>query len=144
MKRQISKLLRRLRLLRYDLLIDRSPSFPDGSQVADQRVTLVESGGIRKWACLRCPGGCGEVINLSLNPNRRPRWTISEDFWMRPTVKPSVHQQNACGCHFWIKQGQVQWCKGGGPKLPANGSGHELENSAVADLYASGTGGLSR
>ncbi|WP_298820420.1 DUF6527 family protein [uncultured Roseibium sp.] len=117
MKRQISQFLRHLRLLRFDLLTDRSPSLPDNSSIVDQRLTIVESDGVKKWACFRCPGGCGELINLSLNPNQRPRWTVSEDFWMRPTVNPSVHQQNACGCHFWIKQGHVHWCKGGLPRL---------------------------
>ncbi|UWQ77025.1 DUF6527 family protein [Leisingera sp. M658] len=85
------------------------------------RLTLVESGGIKKWACLTCPGGCGEVINLSLNPNQRPRWRISEDFWLRPTIHPSVHQKNECGCHFWIKNGQTTWCRGGRPSKPSKG-----------------------
>ncbi|WP_082465666.1 DUF6527 family protein [Roseibium album] len=121
MKRQITQLLRHLRLLRFDLLTDRSPSLPDNSSIVDQRLTIVESGGVKKWVCLRCPGGCGELINLSLNPNQRPRWTVSEDFWMRPTVKPSVHQQNKCRCHFWIKQGRIHWCKGGLPQAHTSG-----------------------
>ena len=79
-------------------------------------IDAVESGDIKKWACMKCPGGCGEVINLSLNPNQRPRWQVSEDFWLRPTVHPSIHQKNDCGCHFWIKNGEVQWCRGGRPR----------------------------
>ncbi|WP_353315381.1 MULTISPECIES: DUF6527 family protein [unclassified Shimia] len=84
-------------------------------------LTLVENGDIKKWACLRCPGGCGEVIILSLNPNQRPRWRVSEDFWLRPTVHPSVHQKNECGCHFWIKKGQISWCRGGRPSKRPKG-----------------------
>lgn len=79
------------------------------------KLTLVQSGNVKKWACFKCPGGCGEVINLSLNPKQRPRWQISEDFWLRPTIHPSVHQKNKCGCHFWIKSGKVHWCKDGRP-----------------------------
>ncbi|HKJ62103.1 MAG TPA: DUF6527 family protein [Hyphomicrobiales bacterium] len=70
---------------------------------------------------MKCPGGCGEIINLSLNPNQRPCWTVSLDFWTRPSIHPSVHQQNECGCHFWIKQGRVHWCKGGFPRPRIHG-----------------------
>ncbi|MEL7099414.1 MAG: DUF6527 family protein [Pseudomonadota bacterium] len=115
MKHTASKLLQWLHLLRFDFLTDRASKLPDQSLMAPDKLTLVENGDIKKWACLRCPGGCGEVINLSLNPNQRPRWRVSEDFWLRPTIHPSVHQKNECGCHFWIKRGQVSWCRGGRP-----------------------------
>lgn len=96
--------------------VDRpQPILPDKSSIVNQRLTLVESG-VRKWACLRCLGSREEVINLSLHPNQRPRWTVSEDFWMRPSIYHSVHQKNECGCHFWIKKGLVYWCKRGLPK----------------------------
>ncbi|WP_281825010.1 DUF6527 family protein [Jannaschia rubra] len=112
----ITRLFRRLNLLRFDFLTTRAPKIPDRSTIAPEELTVVESGDIKKWACLKCPGGCGEIISLSLNPNQRPRWKVSKDFWSRPTIHPSVHQKNACGCHFWIKQGQVHWCKGGRPR----------------------------
>ena len=110
------RLLRQLRLLDFDLLTDPSSSLPDKSAIADGSLTLVENGSIKKWACLKCPGGCGEVINLSLNPDRRPRWTVCEDIWSRPSVYPSVHQQSHCGCHFWIKKGRIRWCNDGRPR----------------------------
>lgn len=118
MRHTISQFLRRLRLLRFDFLVTRASSLPDKSTMAHGKLTLVESGDVKKWACLKCPGGCGQVISLSLNPNRRPRWRVSEDFWSRPTVHPSVHQKNECGCHFWIRQGRIQWCKDGIPRRP--------------------------
>jgi len=109
------KLLRRLGVLRADLLVERCAEFPDKLPKDRAVLLLVEDGGTQKWACLACPGGCGVAINLALNPNHRPRWSISVDFWRRPTVKPSVHQRTKCGCHFWIKKGRVEWCKGGRP-----------------------------
>ncbi|GAA6182652.1 hypothetical protein NBRC116594_40900 [Shimia sp. NS0008-38b] len=121
MKHTASKLLRWLHLLRFDFLIDRASKLPDHSFMVPDELTLVENGDIKKWACLRCPGGCGEVIILSLNPNQRPRWRVSEDFWLRPTVHPSVHQKNECGCHFWIKKGQISWCRGGRPSKRPKG-----------------------
>ncbi|WP_425507373.1 DUF6527 family protein [Thermomonas brevis] len=71
---------------------------------------LVVDGGVKKWACLSCPGGCGVQISLSLNPDRRPRWSVESDFWGRPTVSPSIHQQKQCRCHFWIRKGLIEWC----------------------------------
>ncbi|WP_071675685.1 DUF6527 family protein [Nioella nitratireducens] len=115
MKHMITRLFRRLHLLRFDFLTTRAPKIPDRSMIAPEELTVVENGDIKKWACLNCPGGCGELITLSLNPNQRPRWRITEDFWSRPTVHPSIHQKNACGCHFWIKKGEINWCRGGRP-----------------------------
>ena len=79
---------------------------------------LVQDGNRQKWACFRCPGGCGEKLQLSLNMTRRPRWAVSLDWLLRPTVTPSVHQLNACRCHFWIKQGMIEWCGDSGRHSP--------------------------
>ena len=116
MKQVFARCLRLMRLLPFDFLTERRAALPAQSSLTDGKLALVQSGDVKKWACLKCPGGCGEVINLSLNPNQRPRWTVSEDFWTRPSIDPSVRQKNDCGCHFLIKQGQVIWCKGGRPR----------------------------
>ena len=116
MKRFIALLLRRLHVLRFDLLSRTRPNYPEPGAIAPGEVVLVEDGGVRKWACLSCPGGCGQIISLSLNPSRRPRWSFGSDFWTRPAIEPSVHQRNACGCHFWIRGGRVDWCKDGRPR----------------------------
>ncbi|WP_348520670.1 DUF6527 family protein [Algimonas ampicilliniresistens] len=113
MRQFLARLLRQFGSLDFELLSQSHPTFPD--EIEDYQITIVKNGGVEKWACFSCPGGCGERIDLSLNPNRRPRWTISWDFWTRPTIKPSVHQKNECGCHFWVRNGRVDWCKGGRP-----------------------------
>ena len=77
-------------------------------------LVVVQDGDRAKWACLRCPGGCGEKLQLSLSPSRRPRWAVSLDRLDRPSVSPSVHQLNNCQCHFWIKSGTVEWCADSG------------------------------
>jgi hypothetical protein len=115
MRKHLARLLRKFGWLDFDLLAVNRRDFPDpGALKADEMVVVVDAN-IRKWACLRCPGGCGAPISLSLNPQRRPRWAVITDFWWRPTVSPSVHQLNACGCHFWIKAGVIEWCPAGGP-----------------------------
>ncbi|TAU58415.1 hypothetical protein ELI13_30500 (plasmid) [Rhizobium ruizarguesonis] len=78
----------------------------------EESLVVVRDGDVEKWACLACPGGCGKMIALSLNPSRRPKWHVTLDFWNRPTLKPSVHQLNECGCHFWITNGTIDWYPG--------------------------------
>jgi hypothetical protein len=88
--------------------MDRHPT-PD--QVQDGQIVVVRGVEHHKWACFRCPGGCGNRLQLSLVPTRRPRWTIRRDWLNRPSVHPSVLQTGACGAHFWIANGTVIWCE---------------------------------
>ena len=111
MKRLIARALRRLGWLRYDLLVSPAAQHPGKNAVPPGELCLVMDSGVKKWACMSCPGGCGVQISLSLNPDRRPRWTVETDFWGRPTVFPSVHQHRACSCHFWVKNGLIEWCR---------------------------------
>lgn len=89
---------------------------PAPEEICDGHLYLVKGGKMDKWACFRCPGGCGEIIKLSLSTSRKPRWAVSSDWLQRPTVTPSVRQLNQCQCHFWIKQGQIDWCLDSGKK----------------------------
>jgi len=82
-----------------------------------------------KWACLRCPGGCGEILLLSLNPTGRPRWTAAIDWLGRPTVQPSVKQLDGCRCHFWIRCGMVEWCSDSG-RSGGDGTTHPVEGGS--------------
>ena len=112
----IARILRRLGLLRFDLIGRVVPSMPGKGSLSQGELAVIVDGGIEKWACMRCPGGCGETISLSLNPNRRPRWKVRLDHWRRPTVEPSVWQKNECGCHFILRDGIVHWCEDGRPQ----------------------------
>jgi hypothetical protein len=83
---------------------------PTPNELSAGTLFLVKDGDYQKWACFRCPCGCGEKIQLSLNPARRPRWAVTFDWLRRPTVTPSVRQLHACRSHFWIKRGNIEWC----------------------------------
>jgi hypothetical protein len=115
----IAGLLRRIGLLRADLLTRVTDRMPADNEVWSGELVVVESGGFRKWACMKCPGGCGMKISLSLNANLGPRWRVTGDWFGRPSIEPSVHQMNECRCHFWVRSGQVEWCPDG-PSSPAN------------------------
>ncbi|WP_254353840.1 DUF6527 family protein (plasmid) [Pantoea allii] len=116
MGRFLAKLLKWTKIIDFDLLVRRSETFPLNKNIENEDIIFVVDGGIEKWACLKCPGNCGKTISLSLNQARRPRWTLIHDCLYRPTVKPSIHQKNGCGCHFWITKGKVEWCRGGRPE----------------------------
>lgn len=105
-------------VLKTDYIATYKDRFPKEIPERDKELSIVGNPDLQKWACLNCPGGCGARIALSLNPNRRPSWSVRLDWLRRPSIHPSVHQKNDCGCHFWVQNGRVRWCKGGKPQTP--------------------------
>jgi hypothetical protein len=85
-------------------------SHPSVEELAPSDLVVVRSGAFTKWACLRCPCGCGDKIALSLDADRRPSWRVSVDWLRRPSLSPSVWRHGGCHSHFWIKSGAVEWC----------------------------------
>jgi hypothetical protein len=83
---------------------------PEPDRIKPRKILVVGDLHIQKWACFRCPGGCGEIVKLSLNQKRTPCWSIRVDEFDRPTISPSIRQTNDCRCHFWIREGRVEWC----------------------------------
>jgi hypothetical protein len=106
--RQLLVWLRRIR--QPDFVVRRVRVHPAPEDVKPGMMVIVGDQGLQKWACFQCPGGCGEVIKLSLNPKQRPCWRVAIDGLELPTVEPSVRQMNDCRCHFWIREGNVEWC----------------------------------
>ncbi|MGE5562807.1 MAG: DUF6527 family protein [Bacillota bacterium] len=67
--------------------------------------------GNEYWAAqMRCPCGCGDVIDLNLMESIRPRWTVSEEWDGSITLHPSIWRNRGCRSHFFVRSGQVQWC----------------------------------
>ena len=115
MRNLIRHLLVSVGLIRRPDLIGRQmQEHPTPEQLKEGVLVVVKDKDIEKWACFRCPGGCGEKVMLSLSPRRRPKWTTILDWLRRPTLSPSVRQVNTCRCHFWIKDGAVEWCSDSG------------------------------
>jgi hypothetical protein len=90
---------------------------PDPDAIADGQIYVVGGRGYSKWAYFRCPADRGEIVQLSLMPERRPRWTVSMDWLGRPTIHPSVRQLEGSCAHFWIRRGRVDWCDDSGRGL---------------------------
>jgi Family of unknown function (DUF6527) len=93
-----------------DFITKRIVTHPTPDQIKPGLIVVVGDHQIQKWACFQCPGGCSEIIKLSLNRNLSPSWLIQTDRYNQPTISPSIRQINECQCHFWIRKGQVEWC----------------------------------
>ena len=90
------------------------PRHPSSQELVEGTLVLVKDAIGDKWACFRCPGGCGQKVQLSLSAQRNPRWKVKLDYLDRPIVSPSVRMTNSCRCHFWIHSGVVSWCPDSG------------------------------
>jgi hypothetical protein len=100
-----------------DFLSQITSDHPARDALPENQVLVVGGPGFKKWAYLKCPCGCGDFIMLSLSKKTRPRWSVSFDFFNRPTINPSIHQTSGCMSHFWIRKGDIDWCEDTGKHL---------------------------
>ncbi len=74
-------------------------------------VVYIAGEGENLWAAaMLCPCSCGEVIQLNLLPQVRPRWIVDELADGTLTLTPSVWRQKGCRSHFILRGGRVIWC----------------------------------
>ena len=71
---------------------------------------LVGEHNVFWQAAMLCPCKCGDLIQLTLDNKGKPRWQVSLNKKMQPTLKPSVHRKVNCKSHFVLKNGKVIWC----------------------------------
>lgn len=90
--------------------------FPDSLETG--WIYVVGGPGYQKWAYFRCPADNAEIIQLSLMPNHRPRWSVAIDFLQRPTIHPSIRQLDGSYAHFWVRKGTIAWCADTGVEPP--------------------------
>lgn len=76
-----------------------------------RRRLLVARDGDEWWSAgMRCPCGCGELIELPLIAEADQHWTLVVDRGGHPTLSPSVWRKTGCRSHFWLRGGRVRWC----------------------------------
>lgn len=74
-------------------------------------VVLCQDNG-EPWSVgMRCPCGCGDVIELLLTHDVKPRWDLQIDDRNRPTLHPSIWRNTGCRSHFWVRDGRIHWCQ---------------------------------
>ncbi len=57
-----------------------------------------------------CPCGCGDLIQLAMDPTGRPRWSVHLNKNGLATLHPSVHRKVRCRSHFFLRNGKIVWC----------------------------------
>ncbi|TAL64473.1 MAG: hypothetical protein EPN88_10905 [Bacteroidetes bacterium] len=87
------------------------PDNPNPSTLKKNIVYVVGGPNYEKWAYLKCPCGCNDIIMLSLDNKQRPSWTIKQDKKGRVTISPSIRKLDGCKSHFMIKKGRLLWSK---------------------------------
>jgi len=86
----------------------RVEDFPD----AMKRFTLylANGGAAPRAAALICPCGCGDTIQLNLLTGVRPCWQVEHTKGL-VSLNPSIQRKNGCRSHFWLRNGEIIWCK---------------------------------
>ncbi|MBS4065880.1 MAG: hypothetical protein KGZ74_15075, partial [Chitinophagaceae bacterium] len=87
---------------------------PSNSQIGSNDFFLVEYKEKQYWALFQCPCGCGEIISLSLQNEHHKSWYVVKSKNNRPTLHPSVWQNEGCYSHFIITDGRIYWCGNNG------------------------------
>ena len=75
------------------------------------RVYLIGDGSVPWSAALLCPCRCGAVIQLSLIPSDRPRWSVSRHFTGSASLHPSIWRTKGCRSHFFLRRGRIVWAE---------------------------------
>ncbi len=84
-------------------------SQPLHSEIPSKTVVIVGGMDWAKWAFMKCPCGCNEVLTLSLMKSYSPNWSIKVDKLNRITLTPSVWKKDGCYSHFFVKRGKLIW-----------------------------------
>lgn len=79
-------------------------------ELAARRLYAIGEGEHIWHVLMLCPCGCSATIALNLLPDDSPRWRLSEDP-EGPTLHPSVWRTAGCRSHFFVRRGQVIWCR---------------------------------
>ena len=102
----IGNILHKRKLIDYTVVFSEDNPTPD--KIPDNKIFIVGGKGYVKWAYIKCPCGCGEILTLSLMKKHKPSWSIKIDRLNRLTLYPSVWKKDGCKSHFWIRKGQVE------------------------------------
>ncbi|WP_374947409.1 DUF6527 family protein [Agreia sp.] len=73
-------------------------------------LVVAREGGTSWIAGMTCPCGCGRRLEMMLLPEVRPRWQVAEHR-RGPSLYPSVWASGGCRSHFWLRRGEVHWCR---------------------------------
>lgn len=84
---------------------------PTLRDIPNKTVVIVGNKSVKKWAIMKCPCGCNEVLTLSLMKSYTPNWSIEVDKRNRITFSPSIWKSDGCRSHFFLEKGKLVWAK---------------------------------
>jgi hypothetical protein len=79
-------------------------------QLIPKSVYIVGQEGNLWYAAMICPCGCKETLHISLYPDGRPRWKLTENADRTISITPSVWRKVGCRSHFYITHSEIVWC----------------------------------
>ncbi|MPL89560.1 hypothetical protein SDC9_35596 [bioreactor metagenome] len=114
---QLNFIMRKVREIlwsckKFQYKVEIIPDNPDPDILIDNIVYVVGRKKYTKWAYLKCPCGCGDIIMLSLDKINYPSWSVRQDKFGKATISPSIDKLEGCRSHFFIKKGKLIWVKG--------------------------------
>jgi hypothetical protein len=83
---------------RRQLCIIEGDSLP--SHMPKRDIVLARDDGEDWCVGMRCPCGCGYVIELLVIAEAKPRWDLEVDAKGWPTLTPSIWMQKGCRSHL--------------------------------------------
>ena len=86
---------------------ERVPDAPERPK--NNVVYIVGEDGFEWSAVMKCPGGCGKVLEMNLLPDAKPAWHVSEHADGSVSLHPSVWLKSGCRCHFVLQRGAIRW-----------------------------------
>lgn len=78
-------------------------------QMPSRDLVLLREGGELWSIMMRCPCGCGQLVELPLIREARPRWSLHVDMHGHPTLAPSIWRREGCRAHYFVMHGKVVW-----------------------------------
>lgn len=96
------------RLFRRSILVIEGDSLPNKMPMRSIVVAFEEN---EFWCVgMKCPCGCGRIIELPIIDEASPRWDIEINSKNQVSLHPSVFLKIGCESHFWLKNGKIIWC----------------------------------
>jgi hypothetical protein len=78
----------------------------------DRHTVYVAGENGHLWfVAMICPCGCGEILHMSLLPDARPRWSLTQQKDGTVSLAPSIWRQVGCRSHFFLVGGHVRWVR---------------------------------
>ena len=83
----------------------------DVPDAPESRIVYLVGEGRHIWyIAMRCPCGCGDLLQMNTTAGARPQWSVTEHNDGTVTIHPSVWRKVGCQSHFIIRNGRVIWC----------------------------------